>query len=69
MKKEFVSYWSTELVTADVHKMPVPRSQFFHDTKKNTGRQTEIVVPDDVRYDDLAYFIGRKTKITIETID
>lgn len=70
IKKEFVSYWTAEYVGADVHKMPIQRAQFFNEsTKVNSGRQIEIVIPENVRYDDLAVFVGRKTKITIETLD
>jgi len=66
MKKEFVTYWTTEKVGAYLHKMPWTRQRFFRDSK---GLPEEIIIPDDITYNDLLGFMGKKTKVTIEVID
>jgi hypothetical protein len=70
LKKEFITHWSFESVMAKVTQMPIPRQRFFHRTARENSRvDTEIVIPDDITYDNLAFFVGRKTKVTIETIE
>lgn len=69
MKKEFITYWSCENILAKLSEMSWPKARFFHRTTDNQGTKTEIIFPDDITYDHLAFFIGRKTKVTIETID
>lgn len=69
MKKEFTTYWTVEDVLAKQSQMPIPRARFFNRTITKDMTRTEMVIPDDITYDALCVFIGRKTKVTIETID
>lgn len=69
MKKEFTTYWTVEDILAKKDRMPIPRARFFNRIIKKDCTLTEIVVPDDIPYDALCVFIGRKTKVTIETVD
>ena len=69
MKKEFITTWSAEIVDVNIHKMPIPRSRFFScATPKYRTGNAEIIVPDDVTYDQLCVFEGRRTKVTIEIL-
>lgn len=70
IKKEFITYWTPELVLAKLTQMTYDRAKFFNRTVKGVDRtDTEIIVPDSITYDQLCIFIGRKTKVTIETVD
>lgn len=70
MKKEFFTHWSPEKIIAKVSEMPLPRARFFDVVVKADNKVSmEIVVPDDITYDQLCFFIGRKTKVTIETVE
>lgn len=66
MKKEFVTFWTSERVDANTKRMPIPRASFFN---SNFGELDEIIIPDDISFDQLAVFDGRKTRVTIEIID
>lgn len=66
MKKEYITYWSQEQVSAASEKMPWPRQRFFNDS---VHKPEEIIIPDDITYLDLLGFLGKKTKVTIEVIE
>jgi hypothetical protein len=68
MKKEFVTYWSSVEVNPQ-HKITLIQERFFYKVKDQYGAKCEIITPDDITYDNLAVFTGRKTKVTIETVD
>lgn len=69
MKKVFVTNWGLETVQADIDHVPLPRARFFNKLERGRLSRTEIIAPDDITYDQLCFFIGRKTKVTIETIE
>jgi hypothetical protein len=70
IKKEFTTFWTKEEVLAKLSQMPISRAKFFNQyVRKDEKLLIEIVVPDDISYNDISSFVGRKTKVTIETVD
>jgi hypothetical protein len=69
MKREYVTNWGIEKIEANIEEMPIPKTRFFNKTENGRYGKTEIIVPDDLTFDHLCLFIGRKTKVTIEIID
>lgn len=66
-KKEFVTYWTRELVHAAVSRMPLTRQRYFEEIVESRG--THVIMPDTIAYQDLTFCEGKKTKVTIEIIE
>lgn len=67
-KKEFITTWTVEEVKANVAALPIPRARFFENTDATSEDKTGIAIPDDITFGDLSWFLGRKTKVTIEIL-
>lgn len=70
MQREFITQWSIEQVHAESATMPISRAGFFRNTRAYANEiATNIVIPDDISYDQFLSFVGKKTRVTIEVID
>lgn len=70
MKKEFITSWTQERVEPlCIDEMPIERANFF-DTSVRVGEKNRIsaITPDDMPFEALTCFLGKRTKVTIEVL-
>jgi hypothetical protein len=64
VKKQFIVTWSPQAVKVSCERLTLSEECFFDGTLGSNIKT--MIVPEGIRYKDLAGFIGMKTKVTIE---
>lgn len=68
LKKEFESvFWLPHEVKAEVKDFSFEQLKFFN--RPSTYWGNGAILPEGIAYVDLLAFVGKKTKVTIETLE